>query len=146
MALPLVLFRHLAIAVQLFLYFGRLSHHFGIMQFSARAVYAPHVLHAVDPLAAHTFKSGSDKSAQCTIGVELCCRPLSLLMAYSAHLVAALASLWNVVDAAVIIQHFKSQAAANEIEGCTASDIEGCTCDSSETESTSVSQKMTALQ
>ena len=95
-----------------------------------------------------TFNSGVDMMAQCTINVELCCRPSSLLMAYSAHIFAALASLWNVADAAAIIQHFKSQPAANDIEGCTASDIEGCSCNNSATDSshTSVRQEMPALQ
>lgn len=46
------------------------------------------------------------------------CRRTALLVAYSAHAIAALASLWNVVDAPAIAQHFRSQRAVNDVEGC----------------------------
>ena len=56
-------------------------------------------------------------------------------MAYTAHIVAAFTSLWNVAGAAATVQHFKSQPAANDTKGCTANAIEGGTCNDSEIES-----------
>lgn len=41
-----------------------------------------------------------------------------MLVAYTAHAIAAFASLWNIVDVAAIAQHFKSQRALNDVEGC----------------------------
>ena len=107
------------------------------------------VVHKIDSLTAHGKCWLQQVAPRGTMNVHLCCRPWARLSAYIAHGAAALASLWNVVDAAAIVQHFKSQDAAKvndtDIEGCTANDTDGCTCNGSEAASESGDQEMTAL-